>query len=176
MKKPGDVSKGVAGVLLLAGLAVTLAGCSSPPKQIPFETISKHSYSGYKQREAKLVIVSEQKEMDSLSGLRPPYGLDLDQALSEIDFSVHFLLTAFQGYQASGGYEIDIVEIQQLGKKIKISAEFINPDSGATLGTTSPYHLVRVRKADLAETGKFAFILVDVSSGKEVAREEHTLQ
>jgi len=176
MKKLGDVFKGAAGVLLLAGLAVTLAGCSSPPKEIPFETVAKCPTSDYEQREPKLVVVSEETELESLPMLSPPYGLDLDEILSRIDFSVYFLLGAFQGHQASGGHEIEILDIQQSGKKIKVRTKLTVPDSGATLGTPSPCHLVRLKRTDLVGTGKFAFVLVDVSSGKEVAREVHTLQ
>ena len=176
MKKLGDVLKGVAGVLLLAGLAVTSAVCSSPPKEIPFETVAKCPTSDYEQREPKLVVVSEKRELESLPMLSPPYGLDLDEALSRIDLSIHFLLVAFQGHQASGGHEIEILDIQQSGKKIKVRIKLTSPDSGATLGTPSPCHLVRLKRADLADTGRFAFILVDVLSGKEVAREEHTLR
>jgi hypothetical protein len=183
MKKLGDVVKGLAGLLLLAGLVATpvtttLGGCSPTQKEVPFETVSKHSSSDYEPREPKLVVVSKESELQSLLVLRPPHGLDLNQALSKIDFSLHFLLVAFQGYQPTGGYQIEVQNIQQLGKEIQVRAKFVRPKPAEIVrhGTTRPYHLVRVGKTDLEGKGRFTFVLVDDSSGKEVAKTVHTLR
>ena len=183
MKEPGDVLKGVAGVLLLAGLVAVsvttiLGGCSPTQKEVPFETVSKHSSSDYEPREPELVVVSKETELPSLFVLRPPHGLDLNQALSKIDFSIHFLLVAFQGYQPTGGYQIEIQSIQQLGKEIQVHARFVRPKPTEVVrhGTTRPYHLVLVRKTDLEGKGRFTFVLVDDLSGKEVAKKVHTLR
>ena len=161
----------LAGLIMLVALLALVGGCSSPPKEIPFEPIALCEASYYEEYDPKIMIVSEEGELEELPGISSPYGFDLEKALSEIDFSVDFLIVAFQGHQLTGGYEIEILDLQQRGKRVEIGARFISPASRATLNTPSPCHLIRVSRADLTIAGRLTFVLVDDLSGKEVAKE-----
>jgi hypothetical protein len=158
-------------ILVVFGLV--LAGCSSLAKEIPFEAVCEYPLSDC-ESEPMLAVVSDQADLESLSGLMAQ-GLDVDKALNETDFPNEFLLVAFQGLQMSGGHSIEVLGIQQSGERIEVRAEFTSPQGGATLGVTSPYHLVRVKKEDLGP-GRFTFVLVDDSSGEEMAKVAHDLR
>jgi hypothetical protein len=158
---------------MLVVFGLVLARCSSLAKEIPFEAVCEYPISDY-ESEPMLVVVSDQAGLKSLPGLMSQ-GLDVDKALNETDFSTHFLLVAFQGLQMSGGHSIEVLGIQRWGERIEVRAKFTSPEAGATLGVTSPYHLVRVKREKL-RAGRFTFVLIDASSGEEVARVAHDLR
>ena len=159
-------------ILVVFGLM--LASCSSLAKDLPFETVSEYPISDYEQSEPALVVALDRAGLASLPRLMSD-GLNVEEALRETDFSTWFLLVAFQGVQMSGGHSIEVLGIERLGERIEVKAEFIGPESGATLGVTSPYHVVRVKKEDLG-TGKFTFVLIDDLSGEEVAEADYDLR
>jgi hypothetical protein len=159
-------------ILVVFGLM--LASCSSSARDLPFETISEYPISDYEQSEPTLVVVLDRACLESLPRLLSD-GLDVDQVLRDTDFSTWFLLVAFQGVQMSGGHRIEVLGIERSGQRIEVKAKFIGPESGATLGVTSPYHIVRVKKQDLG-TRRFTFVLIDDLSGEEVAEAAYDLR
>jgi hypothetical protein len=143
-------------------------------EELPFEIVSEYPISYYEQSEPTLVVVSDRAGLESLPRLVSD-DVDVDKALHETDFSACFLLVAFQGVEMSGGYSIEMVGIQRSGKRIEVRAKFISPEGGATLGVTSPYQVVRVKKEDLG-ADKFTFVLIDDTSGEKVAKVAYDLQ
>jgi hypothetical protein len=158
-------------MLVVFGLVLT--GCSSSAEELPFEVVSGHAISYYEQGEPALIGVSDREGLESLPRLMSR-GFDVDKALNETDFSTDFLLVAFQGVQGSGGHSIEVLSIRRSRGRIEVKAKFTSPESGAHLGMTSPYHAVRLKKADLG-SGRFTSVLIDDSSGEEVAKVAHTL-
>jgi len=152
----------------LVVFGLMLISCSSSDHDLPFETVSEYPISDYEQSEPTLMVVLDRAGLESLPRLFSD-GLAVDQTLSETDFSAWFLLVAFQGVQMSGGHRIEVLGIERSGERIEVKANFIRPESGATLGVTSPYHAVRVKKQDLGAE-RFTFVLIDNLSGEEVAK------
>ena len=159
---------------MLVVFGLMLAGCSSSAEELSFEVVSGHAVSYYEQSEPALIVISDRAGLESLPWLGSR-GLDVDEALNETDFSTDFLLVAFQGLQGSGGHSIEVLGIQRSRGRIELRAKFTSPESGAILAVTSPYHAVRLKKADLG-SGRFTFVLIDDSSGEEVAKVAHTLR
>ena len=159
---------------MLVTLGLMLASCSSSAKELPFETVSKYPVSDYEQREPGLEVILDQAGLESLPWMGSQ-GLDLANALRETDFSTWFLLVAFQGVQMSGGHSIEVLGIERTGKRVNVNTRFISPESGATLGVTSPYHVVRVRKEDLG-ADRFTFVLIDDLSREELAKAVYDLR
>lgn len=159
---------------ILVAFALMLASCSSSATDLPFETVSMYPISDYEQSEPVLVVVLDRAGLESLPRLMSD-GLDVDNALRETDFSTWFLIVAFQGVQMSGGHSIEVLGIERTGERIEVKTRFISPESGATLGVTSPYHVVRVRKEDLGEN-RFTFVLIDDLSGEELAEVVYDLR
>jgi hypothetical protein len=159
---------------ILVAVGLMLASCSSSAKELPFETVSGYPISDYEQSKPALVAVMDRAGLASLPRLMSD-GLDVGKALRETDFSTWFLLVAFQGVQMSGGHRIEVLGIERSGERIEVKARFIRPESGATLGVTSPYHVVCVKKEDLG-ADKFTFVLIDDLSGEEVAKVAYDLR
>jgi hypothetical protein len=64
--------------------------------------------------------------------------------LREVDFNTYFTVAVFLGWQSGGHEGLDIRQIIRQGDEIMVYVQVGNP--GGTLGVTSPYHLVKVRK------------------------------
>jgi hypothetical protein len=79
------------------------------------------------------------------------------------------LVAVFEGQQNTGGYSVQITEIERNGDQLVVHATFVVPGPGAmvTQVLTSPAHVVSIAAADAA--GMREAILVD-STGIEVAR------
>ena len=158
--------------LVFCGLALTR--CLPSTSEIPFEAVSECPDSDYDLGEPALVVVSTRTEIESLPALLPPYGFDLERALDETDFSLYSVLVAFHGQETSGGYGIQIRSIGLSRDRVEVKAKFTSPVAGATLGVSSPCHVVRVPRSSLG-SGKYEFVLVDESSEKTVAGVTYTL-
>ena len=76
--------------------------------------------------------------------------------IPEIDFSDEFVLLVYQGNKPTGGYGIEIsqVEIDNLWIKLNIIAKFKEPgpNDAVDLGETNPYAIVKLHLPD--NTGK----------------------
>lgn len=166
-------------VLWLVSLffSVTLAGCS-PSRDIPFESLSTYDTSKWTEKLPGLVIIAEEKDVKVLATFIYSRPLEELVASDKADLSTWCLIAVFQGLQGTGGYQIEVQNIQQSGKTIQIYAKFIRPTltEPVSLGQTQPYHLVRIRKTDLSGQGQFTFVLIDDSLEKEVAKKIHMVQ
>jgi len=145
MKKLGDVLKGVAGVLLLAGLAVVLTACKPKEIELPFETIERldTSVTGeiWEAREPGLMVIATLEDLAQIDDL---FTKDAQAQLREMDSDIHFAVAAFLGWQGSGHEGIWIEQVVRRGDQIAVHVRVGRP--GGTSVVTSPYHLVTVRK------------------------------
>jgi len=70
----------------------------------------------------------------------------LSDKISAIDFKELLVITVFQGRMPTGGYEITVKDINQIGEKIRITVALPGPTEGATTQITYPYHAVSINK------------------------------
>jgi len=164
---------GLAALLLCA----VLCGCSQP-REVPFESLLSFTSTEWKKREPRLIVMSDPEDLEFLPVLVHSRPFDELVAAGKIDSSSHVLLVAYWGVRPNGGYEIEILRIQRSGRRIEVQAKFVSPKRGQTVEAMVmyPYHLVRVKKADLNGQGRLKFVLVDASSGEEVVSETHTVR
>ena len=145
MKKLGDVLKSVAGVLLLAVLAVVLVSCKPKEIELPFETIERRQGAGtgelWEAREPGLMVIATSEDLAQIDGL---FTEDAQAQLCEVDFNACFAVAAFLGWQGSGHEGIWIEQVARRGEGVAVHVRVGKP--GWTSEVTSPYHLVKVRK------------------------------
>lgn len=158
--------------VLLVAAALTTISCGPPPgEEIPFETVlltAGGDSRAYFEREPKVVVATDADELDELKALLSPNDRDV---LQNIDLSTYLVIAAFQGWQHSGGYKIEIVSVRQSWNQVYVVANLVtlSPGTPATQEVTSPSHVVKVKKTDLAHRGKLTFTLMNLS-GRAVAR------
>jgi len=184
MKKLGDVLKGVASVLLLAGLvtvsvATMLGGCQKEKEvDLPFETIERADLAGtgeyYEGEEPKLFVITEAAEIDALGNT---ISFDAQAQLRNLDFDRYFAVAVFQGGQPDLPPPPSGIEVQGISKQgitITTYIHIYEPAEEVELRAVvaSPYHLVKIRKGEDMQ-GEFQFIL-DVD-GATVSQQTHRL-
>lgn len=152
MKWLRGVWKGVVGVLLLAGLTVTLDECSSPPKEIPFETVKKDPNfdllgpaSQTMKDEPWLIVMSQHEEVAQLDAsfvapevLTQLRGLDFDKLLA---------IVVFQGRKPSTGWGIEVNRIEKKRDDVILDTHFqqLWERVGRDV-VTLPYHAITLQK------------------------------
>ena len=144
MKKLGDVLKSVAGVLLLAVLAVVLVSCKPKEIELPFETIERRETAGTgkigQEKEPGLMIIATPEDLAQTDKL---FTKNAQAQLNELDFDAYFAIAAFLGWQSGGHEGIDIERVIHRRDKVLVYARVGNPTPDT--GVTSPYHLVTVQ-------------------------------
>ena len=105
--------------------------------KIDFETLSKGSYSVYK--EPANYVMNSDEELK-----------ELKLKISEIDFSKSIAIAVFMGEFNTGGYAIEIIEIIEKENKIiiKVIKTFPEPGSPVTQALSQPYHIVKIEKIE----------------------------
>ena len=133
------------GIALLALAGLT--SCGPRETELPFETIERSDYGDYSIREPRVVLVTNQDEIDQLEGLISQEALD---QLAELDFQQYFAIAVFRGRQATSGYDTVIERVARQGDKIVVYTQFWEPRPDQVILTmvTSPYHLIKMRRDD----------------------------
>lgn len=156
----------------------TASPTPSPASEVdlPFETIERRDTPGtgrnYERKEPKLVIIAEEVEIDALGGTISPKAV---AELHNLDFSKFFVASVFQGLKITNQYGAEIRRVTQRGNTIIVHAHFTERDPRRVAADvmTSPYHVVKVQKAENLR-GKLEFVLqVD---GKELIRQTYVLR
>ena len=162
----------VLAVLVLSGACFTLsqlnkAKISEQEKNLTFETVSIGDWSRYDVQD--FLVITEAKEWDKFREECSSYTGTI--TASDVDFQNYFVIAAFLGEKATGGFGIHIENIAQSKTIIKVTINITEPGPGqyVTEGNTRPYHIVRVKKGDMPQMGNITFIFVD-TPGEELAR------
>ncbi len=179
---------------ILLTIAVTLCvlylgGCKTKKNELPFDTVDQDTGLGWglsKDKEPRLVILTNPEEIAVLdevisqptevvfedSGKTLPYH---EWRLQEMDWDACFVVIAFQGWKAAGGYGVTVKSITQRGQRIDVQAEFKERESYKNLtgSVTYPVHVVKVGKGEHLEGREFQFNLV--VDGKTVATKSHVI-
>ena len=146
-----------------------------PKIQLHFDTIEKaefprHNKSHYEAREPKLVVVTNQQDVEPLVvGIEP----QTRGIIAETDFENSFVIVVFQGCYGPLGNEIAVLGIWQIGGEILVKAVLKEVKIGPAT-PSSPYHAVRVSKVGMYRRGDFDFILMDYT-GAELATTRHLI-
>ena len=126
-----------------------LLGCRARPSStLPdIDTIDKGEYSGK--------VTREQFVMESLD----QWGEFWDRHASvhvpapnapEVDFSEEMVVAVFSGEKPTGGYSIEITQVEPGEDKVTIFFEEVSPERGqpVTEALTQPFHIVKVSRID----------------------------
>lgn len=169
--------KGCLSPAVVLAIVLTMTSCRPPQgEDIPFETvlqIGNADNRAYFEPKPKIAVATSPEEVDKLKTLLSPNDWD---ALQNIDLSTSLIVAAFQGAQPLGE-EIEIVSVKQRGYQVNVIADFVtvSPGTPTTLILRSPYHVIKVKQADLAHKGRITFILMN-TSGRAVAKTVHEVQ
>jgi len=165
-------------LVLLAAAVLMMAGCGPPQgEDIPFETVLQTTggdTQAYYEPKPNIAVATDPEELDRLKTLLSPNDW---YALQDIDLFTYLVVAAFQGRKQTGGYKIEIVSVKQRGYQANVIANFVtaDPHTPHTLEVRSPYHVIKVKKADLVHRGRLTFVLMN-TSGRAVAKTVQEVQ
>ena len=115
-----------------------------------FVTIAKESYSGANKKEN--VIITNEKAWEELWD--KIYSTQFPKPKApDIDFKKEIVIGVLAGEFSTGGYSIEIVEIQQSNKQInvKVKSKSPGPKCGVTSALTQPIHLAKMANPNYTE-------------------------
>ena len=167
MKKPGDILKGVAGVLLLAALVAS--GCAViEGTRLKWEKIADGSGAGeefvnlhyadlsyaYAGHAPRLIVVTDTSAASTLQGRVLSSHLE---RIAEVDFSSSWVAVIYQGRQVMKDYlPIEVNDVTRRGNTVAIYAQFHEPPGSLD---TSPYYILKIEKLSRIDERKLSFTL-----------------
>jgi len=120
--------------------------------ELPFETLEQTEWGSgtgreYEAGEPGLAVITRPEEAGHADDWASP---DAQTQLQAPDYSAYVALVAFQGWQPSSGYGVQIDRITRLENAVNVYAQFSEPEPGTEMldAITFPYHLVQVGKAE----------------------------
>lgn len=111
--------------------------------EISFQTIEKGFNNDINERQTRVIKTTEEWRdlwTEMFSSIRMPTRV--------VDFDNKMLIAAIQGQKLTGGYNVEIDKIEDLGDKINVNIVETEPGSNCitTQAFTSPYHIVELDK------------------------------
>lgn len=111
---------------------------------------------------SRLYKIESVQDIESLVDLLPPVTIDY---LRNLDYDTYMVFTLLRGQRGEGGRETFIERIS-VSEDFNVYAQFRVPAVGVavTLGSTFPYHIVKVRLRDMfpGNSGRPSFISVNL--------------
>jgi hypothetical protein len=90
----------------------------------------------------------------------------IELEIKSINFNQYFVIVAFMGYSTPGrGFEIK--RIRQNNNEIYVMVDIQKREETSAPSATTPYHIVKVNKAKMTQSGKITFRLVDQNGDKK---------
>lgn len=136
--------------VLFLVIPLLMTGCLSDrgAQSIPIRRLEKGSQSGVV--EPRQVVIKDTASWERLwrehqSGNQP------QRPAPEIDFAREIVIFVAMGQQSSGGFTIEIVNVEasQLGFRILFQRKGPPPDAMTTQALTAPFEIVAIPKSDL---------------------------
>jgi len=124
----------------------TIATAEAPTTRLSFQTIDKGSQSGV--REPLQTVVRGPAEWKTLWQKHASIKLNPHPAPA-VDFSKDIVAGVFLGEKLTGGFDVEIVRIDQTGPALVIEYREKSPLPGSivTQALTQPFHIVKVLRA-----------------------------
>ena len=163
---------------VILAIVLMITTCRPPSgEDIPLETVILEGGGdsrAYFEPKPKIAVATSPEEVDMLKASLSPNDRD---TLQDMDLSADFVVAAFQGRKNTGGYRIEIISVRQSGNQVYVVANFVTPTPGKPVLTTvtSPYHVIKVKQADLVRKGRITFILMN-TSGRAAAKTVHEVR
>lgn len=129
---------------------------------IAFETIAKGAWLGGGIKKGGLVTVCSDMDLKKAKTQLP--ALDI-RKIQETKFDQFIVVIVHLGVKPTGGYGIRVRKIVQRGSKVMIEVEDEKYGGGIDAATI-PYHILRLRRADLRQTGETTFVLLNSHGGE----------
>jgi hypothetical protein len=110
---------------------------------VKFTTLDRGQYSSVeKPRE---VVMHSAAELSAVWKANPD-----NQALRAVDFATSTVVGVFLGSRSTGGYTVEITQIEREGDHLVVTWREVkpSPDVMVTQAFTAPYHLVTIDKFD----------------------------
>ncbi len=141
-------------VIVLASCRSTPSGGDTPLRQVlSMEDLKAGTTSGV--TEAGLHVLRDQASLELLWKEHTRLQLPTPPT-PKVDFTTSMVVSAFAGEKPSGGYSVRIEEVVRVGETPEQSSQVVvrtsegvpAADAAVTMMMTSPFHMVRVEKAD----------------------------
>ncbi len=150
-------------LLLVAATSVLWAvpGCGQSRRTVAFQEVVRGMDSAYGVNgvAAPTPVLRVITDAQALAAFASEFIPNAQGALSGIDLSQDFVIATLQGSKPTGGYSISVTAISQQNADVFVQVAMVEPQPGAVLTQmiTSPYEVVRVRRADLDPRGSLYF-------------------
>lgn len=138
--------------ILFSLLAVVLSSCgANKPQMLSFEYLPAVYEHEYVEQEAKAYLVNDQESYNELLAKLKIKQQDRDEYTEYWENSS--LLLVYGGTRPSTGYAIQTDSISQQGKKMRVSALFIEPGDNCMVADmiTYPFQLLAIPKTYVKE-------------------------
>ena len=138
---------------VLVSLGACLFTQAIASERVPFVTIDQGFRSGV--RERKFLVIKNETDWKTLWQTHVQPNVPAKE-LPRLDFDKEMVVAVFLGEKPTGGYKLEITAIEEdRGKgQLRVGTRESKPPAGAMTiqAMTQPYHVVKVRKIDLAAT------------------------
>jgi hypothetical protein len=135
---------------LLALILILTVQYVSPIRadSLPIRTLAKGPFSGIQEARQEVIKDEAAWEKTWAKHLAAAKGSTNRPA---VDFSKEMVIIATFGQQHTGGYAIEISQVEAVGDKLKVSITRTTPPPGsmALQSLTAPFHVVAVSRNDL---------------------------
>ena len=134
--------------VFLLGLTVVACAAVDVGRAFPIRNVAKGAFSGI--ADAKQEVIKDQAGWEKLWS-QHSVNKRGENKIPEIDFTKEMVIFVAMGRQRTGGYSIEVVNVEVVDQKLKISFKRKSPPPGAmaTMALTAPFHIVAVPKSDL---------------------------
>ncbi len=139
-----------ASAVLVGFMAACSVAATGGMELMSLTTVDQGFQSGL--RERKSVVIKNEKEWRELwqvhsSSFAPA------KPVPSVDFNEEMIVAVFAGEKRTGGYEVEIAEIEADRTKRQLRVSYREskppPDAIVTQVLTQPYHIVKLKKIDL---------------------------
>lgn len=119
----------------------TATGVSKPTTEtkdqaVKYEILTESAYQGREEKSFEVI-------KDNASLLKLYQGIN-DAKVPKVDFSKSRIVALFLGQRNSGGYSINVKNIEEKGDKIIITTQEIAPDGMAIMSITNPFTILKI--------------------------------
>lgn len=115
------------------------------PRRLEFSTMQRGTYSGVSEQMAILISDAEgwNRHWRTHASMQVPI-----PATPPVDFSQKSILAIYMGEKQSGGYGLEVLDVQEENGTLTVRIRQIAPDPGdmVTMALTQPYQIVQIPK------------------------------